>query len=88
MMIEERADQVKGSEDMLTEPNDVADAMLQLCENPEYGDGTILEVIKAKTRVIPPFSASPPQGDGSALPGYLESSRKTIEKLKTNGLKV
>ncbi|KAI1748622.1 short chain dehydrogenase [Xylaria castorea] len=32
----------------------IAEAMLELCENPEYGSGTILEVTNGHRRVVPP----------------------------------
>lgn len=76
-----------GGRELLLDPEEVARAMLQLCVDPEYGDGTILEVTKGETRVVPLFNADPPSGVGSMLPGYAEEARALREWIK-QGVKV
>ncbi|KAF5686782.1 15-hydroxyprostaglandin dehydrogenase [Fusarium circinatum] len=55
---------------VLIDPLEVARGMWQLVVNPEYGNGTILEVTKGATRVVPLFNASVPTGEGVMVPGY------------------
>nr|XP_036588987.1 hco3-transporter family protein [Colletotrichum truncatum]KAF6800629.1 hco3-transporter family protein [Colletotrichum truncatum] len=76
------------SESLFIEPEEIARAMLELCENPEYGNGTILEVAKGAKRVVPLYYAEPPKGDGVALPKFSEASRKVLVDVKAGGLRV
>ncbi|KAI1881851.1 hypothetical protein JX265_000677 [Neoarthrinium moseri] len=73
--------------DLLIDPKEIAEAMLQLCENPEYGDGTILEVLIAKQRVVPTYNADRPSGKGVTVPGYAKAEEELMEGIKNNGLK-
>jgi hypothetical protein len=72
--------------DILLTPDEVADAMMQLCESAEYGNGTILEVSKGATRVVPMFNAPPPTGKGIFLKGWVDAEDKVVESLKKDGL--
>jgi 3-hydroxybutyrate dehydrogenase len=71
-----------GGREMLLEPEEVAEAMLALCEDPEYGDGTILEVMKGKRRVVPLFNAEPPAIAGSMLPGFAREQEALKERIR------
>jgi hypothetical protein len=73
--------------DDFAEPEEMAEAMLKLCEDLAYGDGTILEVTKGATRVVPEYNAAPPSGRGLAVEGYLQMQEKLVERLKTEGYK-
>ncbi|KAI8237145.1 Hco3-transporter family protein [Colletotrichum sp. SAR 10_99] len=73
---------------LFTEPEEIARGMLELCENPEYGNGTILEVVKGRKRVVPFYHAEPPQGDGVFIPKYKEGAEKLWDGLESEGLKV
>ncbi|KAF5603891.1 short chain dehydrogenase [Fusarium pseudocircinatum] len=69
-------------------PLEVARGMWQLVVNPEYGNGTILEVTKGETRVVPLFNAPIPTGEGIMVPGYEASKDALYAKMKTEGLDV
>ncbi|KAJ3513705.1 hypothetical protein NM208_g15145 [Fusarium decemcellulare] len=71
---------------VLIEPDEVAQGMWQLAVNEELGDGTILEVTKGATRVVPLFNAPVPTGEGILVPGYAASMGSLYEKLRTDGL--
>ncbi|KAF4496453.1 anion transport [Fusarium agapanthi] len=73
---------------VLIDPLEVARGMWQLVVNPEYGNGTILEVTKGETRVVPLFNASVPTGEGIMVPGYDASKDALYAKLKKEGLNV
>jgi hypothetical protein len=78
-----RADEIAASAE------DVADAMLELLENPEYGDGTIYEVTARGTRVVPAFNAPPPDiEDGGILEYEAGVARQWEKKIKEEGLNV
>ncbi|EFQ26624.1 short chain dehydrogenase [Colletotrichum graminicola] len=74
--------------DLFIEPEEVARGMLELCENPEYGNGTILEVTKGATRVVPLYDADPPSGKGAIIPKLADEGEKIWKRLKDQGLKV
>ncbi|KAG7076916.1 Hco3-transporter family protein [Colletotrichum scovillei] len=74
--------------ELFLEPEEVARGMLELCENPEYGNGTILEVSKGATRVVPLYRAEPPSGVGVVLPRLAENAEKVWKKLESPGLKI
>ena len=57
-------------DDELLDPSEIAEGMLELCEKEEYGDGTILEVLRGKTRVVPLYNADPPSGQGLSISGW------------------
>lgn len=76
------------SAELFLEPEEIARGMLELCENPEYGNGTILEVSKGATRVVPLYHAPPPNGKGVMVPGIAESAQRIWDELKSTGLKV
>ncbi|KAI0125257.1 short chain dehydrogenase [Xylariales sp. AK1849] len=67
-------------------PEQVAEGMLELCENPEYGNGTILEVSVTKTRVVPLYRAEPPSGGGTPMLGYVKAEQELLQSIKDNGL--
>lgn len=73
---------VDGGRDLLLDPEEVAEAMLELLVRPDYGNGTILEVTKGETRVVPEFNAGPPTGVGAMLPGYADEARALREWIK------
>ncbi|KAI0476557.1 short chain dehydrogenase [Xylariaceae sp. FL0804] len=75
-----------GNEGEFVEVTDVAKAMLQLCENPEYGDGTVLEVLVDSTRVVPTYNAPPPSGRGVALSGFAGAGGMITGMLKGPGM--
>ncbi|EXF80690.1 hypothetical protein CFIO01_07543 [Colletotrichum fioriniae PJ7] len=74
--------------ELFLEPEEVARGMLELCDNPEYGNGTILEVSKGATRVVPLYRAEPPSGVGVVLPRLAENAEKVWKKLEGPGLKI
>lgn len=73
---------------VLIAPEEIAAGMWELVTNEEYGDGTILEVTKGETRVIPEFGLEPPTGGGSTVPGYYATKEALMNELKTKGLSV
>ncbi|GKT96177.1 NAD-dependent 15-hydroxyprostaglandin dehydrogenase [Colletotrichum tofieldiae] len=76
------------SGELFIEPEEIARGMLELCENPEYGDGTILEVTKGATRVVPAYHAEPPGGKGAVIPQIADEAEKVWKELEGKGLKV
>ncbi|GJC82793.1 15-hydroxyprostaglandin dehydrogenase [NAD(+)] [Colletotrichum liriopes] len=76
------------SGELFIEPEEIARGMLELCENPEYGDGTILEVTKGATRVVPAYHAEPPSGKGAVIPQIADEAEKVWKELEGKGLKV
>ncbi|KAF9879442.1 nad-dependent 15-hydroxyprostaglandin dehydrogenase [Colletotrichum karsti] len=76
------------SEKLFLKPEEIARGMLELCENPEYGNGTILEVSKGKSRVVPLYHAEPPEGAGVVVPKFAEGAEKIWSQLENGGLKV
>ncbi|KAH8897532.1 short chain dehydrogenase [Thozetella sp. PMI_491] len=73
---------MRGTEDNFLEPEEVASGMLELIENPELGDGTILEVLPRHKRVVPLYNSPPPSGDGLIVSGYQQYERDLFERLK------
>ncbi|CAM1501720.1 Fc.00g037040.m01.CDS01 [Cosmosporella sp. VM-42] len=73
---------------VLIEPDEIAAAMWELTVNEKYGNGTILEVTKGQTRVIPEFGLEPPTGPGCVVPGYMATQEALYENLRTKGLNV
>ncbi|KAJ2897546.1 NAD-dependent 15-hydroxyprostaglandin dehydrogenase (short-chain dehydrogenase) [Zalerion maritima] len=69
------------------QPEEIANSMLELCEKDHYGDGTILEVTKGATRVVPQYNQPPPAGEGSMVPGFLKAQEDLYESLRMEGLK-
>ncbi|GJC97264.1 HCO3-transporter family protein [Colletotrichum higginsianum] len=74
--------------DLFIDPEEIARGMLELCENPEHGDGTILEVTKGATRVVPLYHAEPPGGKGAVIPRLVDEAEKIWGELESLGLKV
>lgn len=62
--------------------------MLELCENPEYGDGTILEVVNDGKRVVPLYNADPPPQSAFENPAFATITMELLERLKTKGIDV
>lgn len=75
-----------GGTEVPMEAEEIAEGMLELCENPEYGDGTILEATIGLRRVIPLFGSEPPTGAGIAMPGYVKMQEDLVQDLKDKGL--
>lgn len=74
---------------MAATPEQIADAMLMLLEDPVYGDGTILEATVKGTRVVPAFNAPPPDmSDGGMAEYEADVERSLIEKLSQRGIRV
>ncbi|KAI0509566.1 short chain dehydrogenase [Xylaria bambusicola] len=69
-------------------PETIAEAMLELCQNPEYGDGTILEVTLEHKRVVPLFNADPPPPSAIENPVFATVTMELLERLKTKGIDV
>ncbi|KAH0521920.1 hypothetical protein TsFJ059_005850 [Trichoderma semiorbis] len=75
--------------DLAASPEDIADAMLELLEDPQYGDGTIFEATAEGTRVVPAFNAPMPEFKDGAIAEYMvEVERRLIKKITEEGLKV
>ncbi|RGP67858.1 hypothetical protein FSPOR_5693 [Fusarium sporotrichioides] len=71
---------------VLISPEEVAQEMWRLVIDPEFGNGTILEVTKGATRVVPLHNAPVPTGKGIMVPGYAASVAQVYEKLRDDGL--
>ena len=80
-------EEMKSGFDLFLTPEEVADAMLELCENEEYGDGTILETLRNSRRVVPLYGNAKPEGNGAAS-GFEEMETHLYNMLKMDGLKV
>ncbi|KAL7907822.1 NAD(P)-binding protein [Trichoderma velutinum] len=75
--------------DLAASAEDIAEAMLELLENPQYGDGTIFEATAKGTRVVPPFNAPAPElKDGAVAEYQAEVERRWTKKITEEGLKV
>ncbi|KAK4082287.1 uncharacterized protein Triagg1_2099 [Trichoderma aggressivum f. europaeum] len=75
--------------DLAASAEDIAEAMLELLENPQYGDGTIFEATAKGTRVVPAFNAPAPDLKDGAVAAYqAEVERRLIKKITEGGLKV
>ncbi|KAB5528975.1 NAD-dependent 15-hydroxyprostaglandin dehydrogenase [Coniochaeta sp. 2T2.1] len=79
---------MKAVADKFIEPEEIAEAMLALCEDEKYGDGTVLETLKNHRRVVPLYGNVPPQGEGMQITGFSKMQDDLLESLKTEGLKV
>ncbi|QYT06162.1 NAD-dependent 15-hydroxyprostaglandin dehydrogenase [Trichoderma simmonsii] len=76
-------------QDLAASPEDIAEAMLELLEDPQYGDGTIFEATAEGTRVVPAFNAPMPEfKDGAIVDYMIEIERRLIKKITEEGLKV
>jgi hypothetical protein len=73
---------------VLISPEEVARCMWRLVIDPELGNGTILEVTKGATRVVPLYNAPVPTGEAIMVPGYTASIGQLYEKLRDDGLDV
>ncbi|KAB5576169.1 NAD-dependent 15-hydroxyprostaglandin dehydrogenase [Coniochaeta sp. 2T2.1] len=78
---------IKSGFDLFLTPEEVADAMLELCENEEYGDGTVLETLRNSRRVVPLYGNVKPEGNGAAS-GFEEMEQDLYSMLNKDGLKV
>ena len=70
------------------EPEEVAQAMYELCVDEELGDGTIYECNKGERRIVPKFRAEPPSAKTGRMPGYFAAQGELYERLQTTGLDV
>ncbi|KAI1323966.1 hypothetical protein F5Y16DRAFT_424498 [Xylariaceae sp. FL0255] len=77
-----------GKTDIPMEPETIAGGMLELCENPEYGNGTVFECINDHPRVVLLYNADLPPPRANDMPALAEAWGKITEKLKTDGLNV
>jgi hypothetical protein len=84
----DKKDLTRGGRDTPIEPETVAEAMLELCENPEYGNGTILEVSVGQQRLVPLYNADPPPAGSIDMPNVLKSWVELVERLQRDGLDV
>ncbi|GAP91816.2 putative NAD-dependent 15-hydroxyprostaglandin dehydrogenase [Rosellinia necatrix] len=74
-------------QDLELSPDAVAAAMLDLCEDPAHGDGTILELMAhGRRRVVPLYHADPPAL--APMPWLAAVSADLLGKLKNEGLDV
>ncbi|KAK4063612.1 hypothetical protein H0G86_007202 [Trichoderma simmonsii] len=77
------------ADEITASAEDVADAMLELLENPQYGDGTIFEATARGTRVVPAFNAPPPDIEDGGISEYEAGvARQWAKKITEEGLKV
>ncbi|KAK4072871.1 uncharacterized protein Triagg1_5548 [Trichoderma aggressivum f. europaeum] len=73
------------ADEIAASPEDIADAMLELLENPQYGDGTIFEATARGTRVVPAFNAPPPDIEDGGISEYEAVVARQWEKEITEG---
>ncbi|KAH8662200.1 short chain dehydrogenase [Xylariales sp. PMI_506] len=73
-------------EDILSTPEHIAEAMLELVENPDYGNGTILEVTPNRKRLVPLYNLEPPLPEGIVLDGFIKAEQELVQRLKKDGL--
>lgn len=74
-----------GEQDVMLSPRELAEAMLELTESAEYPGGSVLEVLKGKTRLVG-ISSEPPSGDGSTMSNMgliYEDSMEILERERT-----
>ncbi|KAL6885766.1 NAD-dependent 15-hydroxyprostaglandin dehydrogenase [Trichoderma evansii] len=77
------------ADEIAASAEDIADAMLELLENPQYGDGTIFEATARGTRVVPAFNAPPPDIEDGGISEYeAGAARQWEKKIIEEGLKV
>ncbi|KAJ4859457.1 short chain dehydrogenase domain-containing protein [Trichoderma breve] len=77
------------ADEITASAEDVADAMLELLENPQFGDGTIFEATARGTRVVPAFNAPPPDIEDGGISEYEAGvARQWEKKITEEGLKV
>ncbi|ODA83625.1 hypothetical protein RJ55_02140 [Drechmeria coniospora] len=67
---------------------EIVQAMYELVVADEYGDGTILEVTRGATRVVPKHNAPPPMPGSVSMPGMAGFHKKLFDSLRTKGLMV
>ncbi|KAI4602209.1 hypothetical protein KJ359_009447 [Pestalotiopsis sp. 9143b] len=83
----QKAAMLEGPEkSVLIDPEEIAQGMLELCENPEYGNGTILEVNRNHQRIVPMFNADPPSGEGSVVPGFFKAEEDIVNRIREGGM--
>lgn len=70
------------------EPEEIAEAMLDLVVDEKLGDGTVYEVTKGKRRVVPAYNADPPSGYGLKMSGYAQENERVMTKLKKGEFKI
>ena len=80
-MWSEQYEKMLGAEDVRIPPEEIADAMLHVIEGEFYPGGTVLEVLKGKTRVLHPDSPLP-QGSGSTVQHHERSTQDTFALLR------
>ncbi|KAJ1335926.1 15-hydroxyprostaglandin dehydrogenase (NAD) [Microdochium nivale] len=68
-------------------PEEIAQAMLELFEDPALGDGTILEVSLGKRFVVPLFSDVPPTLDETSM-DHAGQQEAMLAGIRDNGFKV
>lgn len=61
-------------------------AMYEAVVNEELGDGTIYEVTRDRTRVVPEYNSPPPSGYGLGSGGYAGEKQTVLDMLKGPGL--
>lgn len=61
----DKVTQYSFTENKALSPDDVAKHMLKLIQEKQYGCGTVLELSKGGTRVVPEWNADPPSGSGT-----------------------
>lgn len=61
----DKREQYSFHENKALTPHSVAKNMLELIQKKEYGCGTVLELSKAGTRVVPEWNISPPSAEGT-----------------------
>jgi len=63
-------------------PEEVVDAMMKLIEEEQYVGGTVLEVGRGNTRVVPLFGNTPPSGKGHEVSGMKDAIEDVFHKIE------
>jgi len=71
--------------DMWITPEEIAEQMLRLLEDQELVGGTILEVGKGQSRIVPMFNNPGPKGDGMSAANAQIAVEEALDNLRTEG---
>ncbi|KIW04608.1 uncharacterized protein PV09_04356 [Verruconis gallopava] len=66
-------------------PEEVAEQMIRLLEDPELPGGTILEVAHQKSRIVPPFMNPGPSGVGLSTSRADQAEAETLQQVTAPG---
>jgi NAD(P)-dependent dehydrogenase (short-subunit alcohol dehydrogenase family) len=65
LFTKDKVEQYSFAESKALKPSDVATGMLDLIQKKELGCGTVYEISKAGTRIIPEWNIEPPSAEGT-----------------------